>query len=342
MTANRTAAPNRYGRYHVLGGLLLGAAAGVLLGLSVSAPAPVAGVAEPGAAVRFGLPLVRVLLDVAATAVVGLSLLPKLLGFTRPAATEPVLRIARPAAVIAAAVWALCALLSIVLQTAEVMPGEPVTLEHVIDYVRRVGAGQGLLFSAVCALVHLGIGVLAVRAGESVPAELRILVAMFGLLPLPVTGHASNWKYHDYSMISMELHVLGAAAWTGGLAALITLVAYRRGLLAEALPEFSKMATISLALVSVTGLFNGLLEMSLNPVVHLPGSLVSTGYGLVLVGKTLCAGALALLGANIRWRLLPHIAAHKTTALVGWAAMELTVMGIAFGLAVVLSRAPVA
>jgi putative copper resistance protein D len=291
--------------------------------------------------VQFLHPLTRVLLDLSATVVVGLSLLPKLLGFTRPTATEPVLRIARPAAVIAAAVWVFTALLSIVIRAYQVRPGQPLTMSGVVDYVQRVGAGQGLLFSAVCALVYLFVGVLAVRKGETVPAELRILISMFGLLPLPVTGHASNWQFHDYSMISMELHVLGAAAWAGGLGALIALVAHRKGLLAEALPKFSKIATISLVLVTVTGLFNGLLELGLNPVVSLPGSLFTTSYGLLLLGKAVCAGALALLGANIRWRLLPAIAKHQATAVFGWAAAELTIMGVAFGLAVVLASAPV-
>ena len=339
MTANWTTAPTRY---YVLGGLVAGGVAGVLLGLGLSTTTTVVGIAEAGPVVQFLHPLVRVLLDLSATVVVGLSLLPKLLGFGRPTITEPVLRIARPAAVVAAAVWVFTALLSIVIRAYQVRPGQPLTMSSVVDYVQRVGAGQGLLFSAVCALVYLWVGSLAARKGESVPAELRILIAMFGLLPLPVTGHASNWTFHDYSMISMELHVLGAATWTGGLGALIALVAHRKGLLAEALPKFSKLATISLVLVTVTGLFNGLLELGLNPVVSLPGSLFTTSYGLLLIGKALCAGALALLGANIRWRLLPHIAKHQPTAVFAWAAVELTVMGVAFGLAVVLASAPVA
>ena len=340
MTTNRTTATPT--RYYVLAGLLLGGVAGVLVGLGVSTTQVVVGIATPGAVDRFVHPLVRVLLDLSATVVVGLSLLPKMLGFSRPAMTEPVMRIARPAAVIAAAVWVVAALLSLVIRAYEVRPDEAVTIERVVEYVRTIGAGQGLLFSAVCALVYLWVGVLAVRRGESVPAELRILIAMFGLLPLPVTGHASNWKFHDYSMISMELHVLGAAAWTGGLGALIALVAHRKGLLSEALPRFSKIATISLVLVTMTGLFNGLLELGLNPVVKFPGSLVTTSYGLVLVGKALCAVALALLGANIRFRLLPKIAKHQPTAVIKWAAAELTIMGVAFGLAVVLAGAPVA
>jgi len=338
MSDVRTAAPSHH---RVLAGLLLGALAGIALGLVLAPPVVVAGVADAGAVVRYGLPVTRVLLDVSATVVVGLSILPKLLGFDRPTHTEPVMRLARPAAVIAAAVWVAAALTAIVLQAAELRPGSNVSTANAVDYIANVGAGKGLLFSAACAFVYLVIGVMAVRSGESVPAELRILVSMFGLLPIPVTGHASNWKYHDYSMVSMELHVLGAAAWTGGLGALMALVAYRKGLLAVALPKFSKVATVALVVVAVTGLFNGLLELILNPVVPFPQSLVTTGYGLLFLGKAVCAGLIALLGAHIRWRLLPKISQHKVTAIVHWAVLEVTIMGVAFGLAVVLSRAPV-
>jgi putative copper resistance protein D len=338
MSDVRTAAPSHY---RVLAGLLLGALAGIALGLVLAPPVVVAGVADAGAVVRYGLPVTRVLLDVSATVVVGLSILPKLLGFDRPTHTEPVMRLARPAAVIAAAVWVAAALTAIVLQAAELRPGSNVSTANAVDYIANVGAGKGLLFSAACAFIYLVIGVMAVRSGESVPAELRILVSMFGLLPIPVTGHASNWKYHDYSMVSMELHVLGAAAWTGGLGALMALVAYRKGLLAVALPKFSKVATVALVVVAVTGLFNGLLELILNPVVPFPQSLYTTGYGLLFLGKAVCAGLIALLGAHIRWRLLPKISQHKVTAIVQWAVLEVTIMGVAFGLAVILSRAPV-
>ena len=53
------------------------------------------------------------------------------------------------------------------------------------------------------------------------PAELRAGIALFGLLPLPLTGHASNWAYHDLSMVLMELHVVTASAWAGALGAVL-------------------------------------------------------------------------------------------------------------------------
>jgi putative copper resistance protein D len=67
----------------------------------------------------------------------------------------------------------------------------------------------------------------------------------------------------------------------------------------------------------------------------------ATPYGRLLLLKLLCTGAIALLGAQVRWRLLPQIIRHNRTALATWATLELTVMGLAFGFAVVLTRAPV-
>jgi putative copper resistance protein D len=48
-----------------------------------------------------------------------------------------------------------------------------------------------------------------------------------------------------------------------------------------------------------------------------------------------------LLGAHVRFRLLPAIRQRKATAVAGWAAAEVAVMGVAFGLAAVLVQAPV-
>ncbi|MDQ3790792.1 MAG: CopD family protein, partial [Actinomycetota bacterium] len=158
---------------------------------------------------------------------------------------------------------------------------------------------------------------------------------------LPVTGHATNWRWQDYAMISMELHVLGAAVWTGGLGAVAVVVAANRTLLAHTLPRFSKLATACLCVVAATGLFNAAVELTSVPGKNLVEVLVGTGYGTLVVLKLACFAGLAALGANIRWRLLPGIVRHQRTALVGWAALELAVMCAAFGFAVVLTRTPV-
>ncbi|WP_449065060.1 copper resistance D family protein [Planomonospora algeriensis] len=323
------------------GGLVSGALLAVVVATALGAEEAVPGIELPGPVVAYGLPVLRVLLDLAAVAVVGLSLLPKLLGFDKPERTEPVMRRARPMAVSFAWAWALLALTVIVFQTAELNPGPVPTPGMIAEYVDNVGAGQGMLFSAACALAYAGIGLLAVRFGEKVPAELRILVALFGLLPIPVTGHAVDSVWHDPIMISMELHVMGSAAWTGGLLMVMLLVARDRGLLAEVLPRFSRLASLALAVVTLSGLVNGLATIALTPGTELPGSLLTSEYGLLLVAKTASVALLVPLAAHIRFRLLPRIERQEATAVAAWAAAELTVMGLAYGVAVALTTATI-
>lgn len=322
--------------------LLIGAAVvAAVVGTAISSPAPVPGITEPSAVVTWGIPIARVLLDLGAVATAGLALLPKLLGFDRPVDTEPVLVPTRRAAVVTSGIWAFGALASLVLLTAELDPGAPVTPAAVWNYIGAVAAGKGLLVSAICALVSLLLARLTVRHGETIPAELRIGVALFGLLPLPLTGHASNWYYHDLSMISMELHVVAASAWAGGLGAVVVYLARRRSLLADALPRFSRLATWCVFVVGISGLFNGLLELYLSPITTLPSSLVTTPYGVMLLAKMACMAGVAGTALMVRQRLLPQVAAGRRTAVAVWCGWELMILAVAFGVAVVLTRAPV-
>jgi putative copper resistance protein D len=337
--STRTTAATRLSMLIVL---LTAAVVGVLIGLTITAAQAVPGLAEPAAVVRYGIPIVRVLLNIAAVVTVGLSLLPLLIGFDRPKLAETVLAGARRVAVASALTWAVTALVALVLQTSELHQSGLVSLDAIWTYIRTVGAGKALVAVFLLALLCAGLAAWSVRAGESVPAELRAAAALFTLLPLPVTGHATNWTWHDITMVSMELHVMSAVAWTGGLGAVVVLLAANRTLLAHALPRFSKLATICIVLSLCTGLFNGLAELLLKPGSDLWRDLFGTDYGVLVLLKITCVTLLALFGANIRWRLLPGILRHQRTALVGWATFELAVMGLAFGFAVVLTRAPVA
>ncbi len=312
----------------------------VLVGTTVTEPAPILGLTA-GPLVRYGIPVTRVLVDLAAVAAAGLGILAKLLGFDRPDDTEPAMVPARRAAVWACAVWALAALASIVLLAAELDPGRALTLAAVWSYIGSIAAGKGLAVSAGCALVSWWLARLAVRYGERVPAELRAGVALFGLLPLPLTGHATNWRYHDLSMISMELHVVAAAAWAGGLAAVVLLLARRPSLLAVALPRFSALATWCVVVVGLTGLANGLLELALSPITTLPDSLVTTRYGVLVLAKALCLAVVAVIAIRVRRRILPAVTDGRRTAFAAWCGWELAVLAVAYGVAVVLTRAAV-
>jgi putative copper resistance protein D len=340
VTQYRTTALNRL---PLVGAAVVTALAAVVIGLVLTPVAVIPGVPAPAAVVRYGLPVARVLFDLSAVATVGLNLLPFLIGLSRPKSAEQVLAGARRAAAFSALALAVCAVLALVLQTAEVYSGtgEDISGRSVANYVATVSAGKALVFVAAVALVSFVLSIWAVRSGDAVPAELRAAVALFALLPLPVTGHATDWRWQDYAMISMELHVVGAAVWTGGLGAVVIVLAANRALLATALPRFSMLATVCLGLVAVTGVFNAVVELGSLPGRGMFDVLFGSGYGTLVILKLVCFGVLAGLGGNIRWRLMPGIMRHQRTALVGWASFELAVMGAAFGFAVVLTRTPV-
>jgi putative copper resistance protein D len=336
-----TIATARRPRYPLLVVLVCGAVLGVAVGLGVTVAATVPGIAAPGTAVVVGLPFSRALVDLAAVTTVGLSLLPWLV---RDAGrTETTLDLARRIAAVSAAVWLIAALTSLVLEVADFAPGQPVTMAAVGRYIRAIPSGQALVVVAGCALAYLAIAVLAVRRGDAVPVELRATVALFALLPLPVTGHAAmdaaGWR--DVTMISMELHVLSAVCWTGGLLAVMTLLATNRDLLAGALPRFSRLATVCVVATGITGAFNGWFELYHTPGVHWYIALFTTGYGWILIGKIVCICGAGALGGYTRFKLLPGIAARRPTAVLTWVTLEIAILGIAFGLAAVLVRAPV-
>ena len=322
--------------------LLAGAAAvAAVVGTGATDLPAVDGLDSPGPIVQFGIPVARTMLDFCAVAAAGVAILARLLGFDQPAKTEPVMRRARRVGLWASVGWTVAALTSIVLLTAELEPGAFPTPNAIWDYVSNIAAGKGLLLSAACGAVSVLLARLSLTHGESVPAELRAGIALFGLLPLPLTGHASNWAYHDLSMVLMELHVVTASAWAGALGAVLLFLARRPELLAMAMPRYSRLATWCVLIVGVTGLFTGLLELALSPVTSLPESLWTTRFGVLVLTKAALMMVIAGIAIIVRTRLLPMIAAGRRTAVALWCGWELIVLALAFGVAVVLTRASV-
>lgn len=320
-----------------LTGLLAAAVAGALIGFAGAATGPVRGIAGAGEVVSAGIPVTRAVMNVAAVVTIGFALLPILLGDARGKLTRPVLASAQPAATASALLWAVAAGAALVLQAAEYRPAAL----DVGGYVADIAAGKALVLVALLALGVAALNAVTLRKPDAVPAEVRVGLGLFALLPLPVTGHATGWSLRDYATISVELHVLAAVVWTGGLGAIAVVIGRNRTLLATALPRFSTLATVCLACVTVTGVFNALVELGGHPDLSLPAALFGTGYGALVVVKVVCLAGAAALGAHLRTRLLPRVLRHRPTALATWAAVELTVLGLAFGFAVALSRTPV-
>lgn len=322
-------------------GLVLGVAAvaaatlvvALVVGGGQPQPAP-AGLPDAGAATGWALSLVRLGVDAAGVLVVG-QLLAVALLFPAPGGTLPPtsLRALRAAAG-AAAVWAFLAAVELPLSYSE-LAGRPLSQAldpaQLVAFVQTISTAQALVLQAVLGLVVCG---LILRVVGPVGAGAVLLLAVLALLPPALAGHSAASGDHMLALSSLTVHLVAVSLWVGGLAALA--VAARAGgpLLAPAVRRFSVLAVWCLVAVGTSGLVNAALRV--RPL----SALVTSGYGVLVLGK---AGALALL-AGLGWlhrrRTLTALEAGSRSAFARLAAAEMAVMFATIGLAVALAASP--
>jgi putative copper resistance protein D len=305
--------------------VLAAATASVLTGALASTSLPV----------LVGTTVTRSGSDVAGVGCVGLTLLAVLL----PAAhrlpgsalrdLERVRGTADRALVALSGVWLVLSLLGIVFRTADAF-GRPVgqlSGGEIGSYVTELAGGRGLVLAALCTAAVLCCAVLRLRDRARVPVRAALAAALLGLMTPGVTGHSGTSPDHQIAIMTIGGHIVTAALWVGGLAAVLALVARRRVLLDAVLPRFSRLAGWCLAAVAVTGLLNALLRLgSWN-------ALLVTDYGRLLLAKAACLALLAFLGNLARRRL-----ASGRTPVLRWAGVEVAVMAATLGLAAALAQ----
>ena len=342
-TAHATRAATTRSMTWLVAVVIVGGILGVTVGLVLTATAAVAvpGLVQPSPVVATALPLARLLLDVAALVTAGAALATLLVG-SRCADAMAELAVARRVAVLGSLTWALAAFATLVLQAADADPGAG--LGSVIAYASAVPSATALVVVLVGALIGLVVNGAALRDPLAVGSGWAVAIVIATMLPLPPSGHTSDetGAIRLLGTVAIELHVLAAMAWTGGLLAVIALFGMRRALLGEALPRFSRLATVCVFATAATGLLAGLMRLALTPGLQWYSAVFTTDYGHLLIGKGICVLVVGLLGAHIRFRLLPEISSVSRILLLRWVVWELAVMGAAFGLAAVLVGSPVA
>ncbi|GAB3589566.1 cytochrome c oxidase assembly protein [Angustibacter peucedani] len=328
------------------GGLGAVALAVVLLGLTLTGAAGASLVADPGAATRWGLPLAKVVDDVAACLTVGLLVLAavalplggagrRTAGSRSPELAGTALTVVRLAGA-TAFVWAVSGAVVLVLSYARlagVGPGEPGFSQQLGQFITEIDLLRALLVSSlVVAVVATG----AVVATRQVTVGWMALLSVVALLPVALTGHASGSLDHELAVDSLAMHLVGVTVWVGGLVGLVVL----RGRLGPALPDvvarYSTLALWCFGLVALSGAVNAWLRLG-----GLDG--LQTRYGALVGVKVASLVLLGVAGAAHRRRTIRVIAAEPAAAQAFWrlAIGELVVMGVAVGAAVALaSSAP--
>ncbi|MGZ0151320.1 copper resistance D family protein [Kribbella sp. WER1] len=295
-----------------------------------------AGLLGAGLGVSWAVPVLRILADAAAVATGGAVIAVVLfLPATDGKLGEKALRACQDAA-LAAGIWAVASIGGLI-TTATVILGIP--LSHLAEHAEPAGRlsqvralAAAVVLTAVLAVVLSGTKTLR---GARVAAVLTV-AALIGPL---LTGHGAIDGTNLWSVlatVSLVVHVVAATAWVGGLGAVLLYTRSR-----QSVELFSSLALVCAVTMGITGLVTA--------EIHLDGrqggwglitQWVTSGYGVLVLGKALAFTALVFIGWQHRRSSLPRLASGDQAAFRQLAILELAVMAGTIGLAVALSRTP--
>ncbi|WP_454194444.1 CopD family protein [Nocardia sp. Marseille-Q1738] len=266
--------------------------------------------------------VVRVVADGVGATALGLAALPRV---------APRLRTPWRLLAVLAGVWAIAEFAVLVFEAADVVgvPLADLGAEEFGTYLVDVSGGQVGIAILIGVGAVAGGSALAFRRPESASGDLVLVFAAVALALRPITGHMSQQLFGS---VLAAVHALAAAAWFGLLIAL-ALVVRTRGEWAVVLPRYSAVALPLVATVAVTGLLNGLIRVGgIIP-------FVTTGYGRILLAKTVVLLGLLALGWWWRRSWVPRATDHRmgAEASLRRAVAEVIVMALAFGLAAALA-----
>ena len=326
--ATRTASPARPPVAVLVVAALVALPLAGVVGEAASAPV----IGDPGVVVRWGLLYARVVHDLAAAATVGLLIHA---AYLVPETTRTHRRLAATRlAGIAAGVWALAAVADAVLVMADLVGiplSDPAFGQQFASFAFSIETTRVSLLTAIAAvLVCLGATVARSRASM---AWLSV-IAVIGLLPLALAGHAAGAVDHATAVNALAVHLLGVAVWVGGLLALALLRPLLGRDLAATAERFSVLAGWCFAAVALSGLQIALIRVD-------GWSDLGTRYGGLLLVKTAALLLLGYAGWRHRRSLLPRLRGESAGGLPVFVRLvvgELAVMGVAVGTAVALAR----
>ncbi|MFC5381374.1 cytochrome c oxidase assembly protein [Aquipuribacter nitratireducens] len=310
-------------------GLAGGTALAVVLGALLS-PRATTLLADPGALVRWGLPVAEALADLGLAGAVG-SLV---LAVTVLPVGSRAAAVATRVALVATAGWSLASLAVLVLTYGAVSgtpPSDPAFGAELGGFLTGFEVGQSLLATVLLAALAT-----AVVAGATGPRStlLALVVVVAGVLPVALLGHTGSAEGHETAVTAMGLHLLGAGVWLGGL---VTLVVARGTLAGDALVtvvrRWSDLALAAVVLVALSGVANATTRVaSLDD--------LASRYGLLLVTKTVLVAGLVVAGWWHRRHLVPRLAEGRARTFWRLVAGEVVVLGATVGVAVALAGTP--
>ena len=347
----------------------LGAALVVLVAALVfSGAAAARQVLDPGAVVRWGLPIAQATLNISVALVLGglafaVVILPHRrrperaradgargeagAGKADDGGEHPAFTRALRVASVASLVWTASSVAVLVLTDSDLI-GQPISggsdfTKQLTFYMTQLDVGRAWLVTVIIAAT---VGTLLFAVRSLTGLALTFLIAMVGLVPMALIGHSASSNDHEGAVNSLFLHILGAGLWVGGVGVLAllggTLVGRLRSTgsgagteLTEAvLRRFSALALFCFVTVVISGIINASLRVTSW------ADLFGFAYGQLVIGKVVFAVILGVIGFMHRRWVIPQLSRGASAKRVLWqlVGVEAVVMGGVSGLAVALSR----
>lgn len=284
---------------------------------------------DPGAVVRYGVPIAKLVVDLS----IAVSLGSLALAIFALSSREKEFGRALDIAAAGAAVWTVAAAASSILVFSSAASTAPNLTQafgqSLGDFLTTIPLGRAWLTTA---LIGAALTVLCFAVRNVTALGFVTVLAMIGLIPLSEQGHAGDSATHNAAITAIWLHIMFASFWLGGL---LTLVLLRRVLtperMAAILPRYSTIALIAFLIVAASGTVSAVIRVGTLPALLTP-------YGVLVLVKITALGALGLFGLFYRRAIISRLTASNARRLF-WilATAELAFMGLAEGVASALA-----
>ncbi|WP_282836670.1 cytochrome c oxidase assembly protein [Microbacterium flavum] len=317
--------------------LVVAALAALVAGLIYGGGASPLLIADPGPLVRWGLPVATLGVNLSAAGMVGTLLLAL---FALRAQTKP-FDTALDVASVSAAIFTVASAVVAFLTFVNIYNATPSASAEFGQQLGRflVDTEPGRAWS-LTTLAGATLTVLTFAVRGWTPTLVIAALAVATLIPMATQGHSGEEANHNTAVVSLALHITGAAVWLGGLVLLVVLrPQLDRIALSDVLLRYSSIALAAFVVVALSGVARAIVGVVSVENLFSP-------YGAILTVKVVALLLIGVLGAWYRRSLIGRIRADAETGrraasrFWGLITLELAFMGIASGAAVALSRTP--
>ncbi|MDQ0643293.1 cytochrome c oxidase assembly protein [Microbacterium murale] len=324
---------SRASAYRVAGLLILAVAAAVALvaALQFGGGAAPLLISDPGAFVRWGLPVARMVNNISAAVMIGSMVLAL---FALRAGEKP-FETALDTASVGAAVFtvssAVTAFLTFLGAFNVQLSLEQQFGEQLGRFLLTLPLGQAWLITTIMGAL---VTILAFAWRGWTSTLITAGIAAAALLPMANQGHSGELAGHVIAVNSILLHTVGAAVWLGGLILLVVLRGQKGTDQTALVRRYSSLAIAAFFVVAVSGIMRSTVGLG-------GWDGLWTPYGVIILAKVVLLGGMGLLGAWYRARLIPRLGGERASRWFWMLVLcEVALMGLASGAAAALARTP--